>query len=174
VEATSFKPSDPCNQPAGTNTLAADQIPSVVDDVLATTQFIDMHTHLFPPSFASLGLWGIDELPTYHYLEAEFFRSSEMTPEQYWSLPKAAQADAIWRALFVANAQFGVEFVGEIVQLKADRSRRQKDLLRGAGHARRVHHGKKQFELVNIHTGAPIRTILSGGRFPAIRRKQRS
>jgi hypothetical protein len=62
-----------------------------------------MHTHLFPPAFGKLGLWGIDELLTYHYLEAEFFRFSDMTPEQYWSLPKRDQADAIWRALFVEN-----------------------------------------------------------------------
>ena len=83
--------------------LAADQIYPAVEKVLSTTQFIDMHTHLFPPAFGKLGLWGIDELLTYHYLEAEFFRFSDMTPEHYWSLPKRDQADAIWRALFVEN-----------------------------------------------------------------------
>ena len=83
--------------------LAADQIYPAVEKVLSTTQFIDMHTHLFPPEFGKLGLWGIDELLTYHYLEAEFFRFSDMTPEHYWSLPKRDQADAIWRALFVEN-----------------------------------------------------------------------
>ena len=83
--------------------LAADRIYSAVEKVLATTQFVDMHTHLFPPAFGKLGLWGIDELLTYHYLEAEFFRFSDMTPEQYWSLPKRDQADAIWRALFMEN-----------------------------------------------------------------------
>ena len=80
-----------------------DQIHSAVEKILATTQFIDMHTHLFPPAFGTLGLWGIDELLTYHYLEAEFFRFSDMTPEHYWSLSKRDQADAIWRALFVEN-----------------------------------------------------------------------
>src|SRR2546427_11610733 len=57
------------------------QISSAVQDVLATTQFIDIHTHLFAPAFGKLGLWGIDELLTYHYLEAEFFRSSDTKPE---------------------------------------------------------------------------------------------
>jgi hypothetical protein len=119
VEATSFKPSSPRTKLSGTNTLAADQIHSAVEDVLATTRFIDMHTHLFPPSFAGLGLWGIDELLTYHYLEAEFFRSSDMTPEQYWSLSKPDRADAIWRALFVANTPISEAARGIVAILNA-------------------------------------------------------
>jgi hypothetical protein len=63
-------------------TLSSDQIRPCVEEVLADTEFIDVHTHLFAPAFGDLGLWGIDELLTYHYLEAEFFRSSEMPPER--------------------------------------------------------------------------------------------
>src|SRR6476661_8126447 len=85
------------------NLLSADplipsQIEPVVEEVLSSTPFIDIHTHLFPPAFGKLGLWGIDELLTYHYLEAEFFRSSSTTPEQYWKLSKRERADAIWQA----------------------------------------------------------------------------
>jgi hypothetical protein len=58
--------------------LRVDQIRPAVEEVLATTSFIDVHTHLFAPVFGSLGLWGIDELLTYHYLEAELFRSSSI------------------------------------------------------------------------------------------------
>ncbi len=65
------------------NYLTPEQIPSTVEDVVAATQFVDIHTHLFAPAFGKLGLWGIDELLTYHYLEAEFFRSSHTTPEEY-------------------------------------------------------------------------------------------
>src|SRR5499425_3767090 len=83
--------------------LAPEDIPSAVADVLDATQLIDIHTHLYPPSFGKLGLWGIDELLTYHYLEAEFFRSSRTTPQQYWSLSKREQAEAIWHTLFVEN-----------------------------------------------------------------------
>src|SRR5256884_9041092 len=79
------------------------QISSTVQDVVASTQFIDIHTHLFAPAFGKLGLWGIDELLTYHYLEAEFFRSSDTKPEEYWLLSKRDQADAIWRTLFIKN-----------------------------------------------------------------------
>src|SRR5215470_593955 len=56
------------------------KIAGAVREALATTSFIDIHTHLFAPSLGDLGLWGIDELLTYHYLEAELFRSSEAAP----------------------------------------------------------------------------------------------
>ncbi len=83
--------------------LSVAQLPAVVDAVLAETQFIDMHTHLFQPALKGLMCWGIDELLTYHYCEAEFFRSAEMTPAEYFALSKAERADRIWTALFVEN-----------------------------------------------------------------------
>jgi len=95
------------------------QISSTVQDVVASTQFIDIHTHLFAPAFGKLGLWGIDELLTYHYLEAEFFRSSDTTPEAYWSLSKSDQADAIWRTLFVENTPISEATRGVVAVLKA-------------------------------------------------------
>ena len=95
------------------------QIPLTVEDVLAGTPFIDIHTHLFAPAFGKLGLWGIDELLTYHYLEAEFFRSSETKPEEHWALSKREQADAIWRTLFVENNPVSEATRGVIAVLKA-------------------------------------------------------
>jgi hypothetical protein len=47
--------------------LTEEQIPLAVEDVLTATQFVDIHTHLYPPAFGKVGLWGIDELLTYHY-----------------------------------------------------------------------------------------------------------
>ena len=41
------------------------------------------------------------------------------------------------------------------MQLQTDRTGRQVNLLRGAGHARRVHDGKEEFELVDIHLPTP-------------------
>ena len=79
-------------------------IPQAVEETLAATPFIDIHTHLFAPAFGNLGLWGIDELLTYHYLEAEFFRFSPITPDRYHALDKQQKADLIWRTLFVENA----------------------------------------------------------------------
>ncbi len=99
--------------------LAAAQIPTVVQDALASIPFIDIHTHLFTPGFGKLSLWGIDELLTYHYLEAEFFRSSRMTLEHYWTLSKTEQADAIWRALFIENSPISEATRGVIAVLHA-------------------------------------------------------
>lgn len=84
--------------------LGESQIQSAVTDELQAVRFIDIHTHLFKPSLGSLGLWGIDELVTYHYLEAELFRSSSVSPPEYFSLTRQAKADLIWRTLFVENA----------------------------------------------------------------------
>ena len=80
------------------------ELAAIVEEELAATPFVDVHTHLFMPSLGKLGLWGIDELITYHYLEAELFRSSSIAPEQYWKLSKREQADLIWRVLFIENA----------------------------------------------------------------------
>jgi hypothetical protein len=99
--------------------LAEAQIPSAVEEILTTTQFVDIHTHLCSPTFGKMVLWGIDELLTYHYLEAELFRSSEIRPDKYWSLSKREQADAIWQALFVENIPISEATRGVIAVLKA-------------------------------------------------------
>ena len=97
----------------------ADEILRTVQSELAATRFIDVHTHLFMPSLGQLGLWGIDELITYHYLEAELFRSSNLKPAQYWEMSKTAKADAIWRALFVENAPVSEATRGVVAVLNA-------------------------------------------------------
>lgn len=99
--------------------LKSDQILAEVHDVLAATQVIDIHTHLFSPAFGKIGLWGIDELLTYHYLESEFFRSSDTTPEEYWKLSKSARAEAIWQALFVENSPISESTRGIVAVLNA-------------------------------------------------------
>ncbi len=119
METTSLKQPSASRNSFGAGSLAPEQVEPVVEDVLMTTPFIDIHTHLFSPSFGKLGLWGIDELLTYHYLEAEFFRYSDLSPEAYWSLSKRQQADAIWRALFVENAPISESARGIVAILKA-------------------------------------------------------
>src|SRR2546430_5938983 len=118
--ATSVNQSDlKNNRVLAADLLTTDQIDSAVEQTLASTLFVDIHTHLFSPTFGKLGLWGIDELLTYHYLEAEFFRSSKTTPEQYWKLSKRERADAIWRALFVENSPISESTRGIIAVLQA-------------------------------------------------------
>jgi hypothetical protein len=91
----------------------------VVTEELNATQIIDIHTHLYKPSLGAVGLWGIDELITYHYLEAELFRSNDIAPEKYWTLSKREQADTIWRTLFVENPPVSEATRGVIAVLKA-------------------------------------------------------
>src|ERR1044072_4239097 len=74
-----------------------------VDLIVNSAPVADVHTHLFPPEFNELCLWGIDELLTYHYLTAEALRSARSTYEQFWSMSKTAQADLVWKTLFVDN-----------------------------------------------------------------------
>lgn len=99
--------------------LAPAGIAATVHEELQKIQIIDVHTHLFKPSLGSLGLWGIDELLTYHYLEGELFRSSPITPEEYWKLSKQQQADLIWRVLFVENAPVSESTRGVVAVLEA-------------------------------------------------------
>jgi hypothetical protein len=119
MATTSVKQPEVKGKPRAAALLAGDQIHSAVEEVLASTQFIDIHTHLFSPAFGKIGLWGIDELLTYHYLEAEFFRSSSMMPDQYWKLSKKGKADAIWKALFVENSPISEATRGIIAVLYA-------------------------------------------------------
>jgi len=64
----------------------------------------DIHTHLYDPAFGDLLVWGVDELLTYHYLIAEYFRYSTTSYADFRALPKQAQADAIWKTLFVDHS----------------------------------------------------------------------
>lgn len=98
---------------------SAEAIEGAVQDALAATQCVDMHTHLYSAAFGKIGLWGIDELLTYHYLEAEFFRYSDLTPEKYWTLSKRDQADAIWKTLFVENTPISEATRGVVAVLNA-------------------------------------------------------
>jgi hypothetical protein len=72
--------------------------------VVADTPACDIHTHLYDPAFGGLLLWGIDDLLVYHYLVAESFRRFEMPSGRFWALSKTAQADAIWKALFIEHS----------------------------------------------------------------------
>jgi hypothetical protein len=93
------------------------QLRKAVRSALVDQSVVDMHTHLYPPSFGTplggsigkndpngLMLWGIDELVTYHYLVAEVYRvvpPSKLPYEQFWKMSKAERADHIWKNLFV-------------------------------------------------------------------------
>ena len=90
-----------------------------VSEAVADVRVFDMHTHLFPTQFGALNLWGIDELLNYHYLIAEFFRYSSVTYAEFWRMTKSAQADLIWRTLFVENTPLSEATRGVVAVLNA-------------------------------------------------------
>ncbi|HYO09954.1 MAG TPA: hypothetical protein VER17_13365, partial [Tepidisphaeraceae bacterium] len=79
-----------------------EKIRTTVRAALDRQPVVDMHTHLYPPSFGTpmggrsgkpdpngLLLWGVDELLTYHYLVAEVYRvvpPSKLPYEQFWRM----------------------------------------------------------------------------------------
>lgn len=92
-------------------------IQKAVTQILKKQPIVDMHTHLYPPTFGTpvpnktgktdptgLLLWGLDELLTYHYLVAEVYRvvpATKLPYEDFWKMSKTARADHIWKHLFV-------------------------------------------------------------------------
>jgi hypothetical protein len=97
---------------------SAELISDWVDDELSTSPVIDLHTHLYPPAFGPLMLWGIDELLTYHYLIGESIRASGVAYARFWSMSKSQQAEFIWQTLFVERPPLSEACRGVITVLK--------------------------------------------------------
>jgi hypothetical protein len=107
---------------SGADTMTADTLSELrqqVDDIVTTMTVTDLHTHLYAPQFGELNLWGIDELLNYHYLIAELFRLSTVTPAEFWQFNKTEQADLIWKTLFVENTPLSEATRGVICVLSA-------------------------------------------------------
>ena len=82
------------------------------------TPVIDVHTHLYYPSYERVLLWGIDELLTYHYLVAEVFRYIDMPYADFWRMDKRAQADLIFRVLFQEHSPVSESCRGVLTAVK--------------------------------------------------------
>ena len=127
-----------------------------VDEAVSATPVYDLHTHLYPPEFGKLMLWGIDELLTYHYLIGESVRASGIPYDDFWSMPKPAQADFIWKTLFVERAPLSEACRGVVTvlhRLGLDPGEKNLNAYRDffrtqtpAGYTDRV------LELANVHT----------------------
>jgi hypothetical protein len=115
-------------------TLTRASLPKTVAHILQKQPIVDMHTHLYPPTFgtpdpnktgkvdpAGLLLWGLDELLTYHYLVAEVYRvvpATKLSYDDFWKMPKTAQADHIWKHLFVERTPVSEACRGVLTCLK--------------------------------------------------------
>lgn len=98
--------------------LTLDEVEPAVRKAVAEQPVVDLHTHLLPPSFDEMMLWGVDELLTYHYLTCEFFQTAtDIRPDEFFSLPKDQQGDMIWDALFVQRSPISEQCRGVISTL---------------------------------------------------------
>ncbi|MBI2299886.1 MAG: glucuronate isomerase, partial [Armatimonadetes bacterium] len=98
----------------------AEAVRATVAEAVSSTPIQDVHTHLYSPCFGGLLLYGIDELVTYHYLIAEVHRADlTLRPEQFYAMPKQAQADLIWRRLFVEHLPISEATRGVLTVLQA-------------------------------------------------------
>ena len=90
-----------------------------VEQAVRKVPAIDVHTHVLPPQFQGLFLYGIDDLLTYHYLIAETFRSTNTTHAQFWRMTKTERADLVWQTLFVDNTPLSEAARGIVTVLTA-------------------------------------------------------
>jgi hypothetical protein len=81
-------------------------------------RIFDMHTHLYPKSFDSLLLRGIDELLTYHYLVAETVRWGVVSADAFYRLSKCEQADLVWQTLFIDHSPISESCRGVLTVLE--------------------------------------------------------
>ena len=91
----------------------------LVRRIVNETPVLDMHTHIYPPTFGPLLLWGVDELLTYHYLVAEVYRVAPLPYERFWAMSKTEQADHIWKHLFIERSPISEACRGVLTVLQA-------------------------------------------------------
>jgi hypothetical protein len=97
----------------------AEELRAQVQLIVNSTYVTDVHTHVFPPQFGELCLFGIDELLTYHYLIAETFRSTRIAYDRFWQMSKTEKADLVWQTLFVDNSPTSESACGVVSVLDA-------------------------------------------------------
>ena len=134
----------------------AQPIANWIDEAIASTPVFDLHTHLYPPNFAPLMLWGIDELLTYHYLIGESIRATAIPYDKFWAMNQKQQADFIWQAAFVERAPISEACRGVITVLRRlglDLSNRNLDRYREYfRNTKPTDFVDTAFRLANVHT----------------------
>lgn len=134
--------------------IATGEIRAQVQESVNQVQVLDIHTHVYDVPFGELLLWGIDELLTYHYLVAEVFRATRIGYEQFWAMSKTAQANLIWRALFLERSPVSEACRGVLTTLQElglDTSHRNLEEYRAFFHATNAReHVDRVFHTANL------------------------
>ncbi len=100
------------------NIHSKEALAAAVKEIVTKQKVTDMHTHLYPPHFGDLLLWGVDELLTYHYLVAEVMRWSDIPVEDFWNFSKQEQAELIWSKLFIEHSPISEACRGVLTTLQ--------------------------------------------------------
>lgn len=140
--------------------LSVADIGPAVRRALDTAPITDIHTHLYPPQFGELCLWGIDELLTYHYLVAEMFRVARpaVDPENFFHQPKVRQAECVWRHLFVERSPISEAALGlaaSLARLGLDPAERDLN-----GHRRRLASRSVEQQIDDVLRASGVRTLI--------------
>lgn len=93
------------------------QVAHSVANAVAETSVTDVHTHIYSHGFGSILLSGIDELLTYHYLQAETLRWIDMPYARFMALGKREQADLVWQTLFIDHSPISEACLGVLTTL---------------------------------------------------------
>lgn len=135
---------------------ASSNLRAQVREIVDRQPILDIHTHLYDVPFGELLLWGIDELLTYHYLVAEFFRVHPMDYNEFWSSTREARADLIWRALFLERSPVSEACRGVLTtleQLGLDTSSRDLNSYRDFFRSTSVEdHVDRVFKTAHLHS----------------------
>ncbi len=95
------------------------ELQQTVSAVVNQTPVLDVHTHLYSARFGDLLLWGIDELLDYHYLICETLINDPTSPDEFYAMTKADQAELVWNTLFVRNTPVSEATRGVVTTLRA-------------------------------------------------------
>jgi hypothetical protein len=91
----------------------------VVSEKVSSQLAFDIHTHLYSAEFGDLVLRGLEDLLTYHYLQAELNRVTEgRSPRDLMRVPKAEQARLVWQELFEKRSPISEATRGVVTSLR--------------------------------------------------------
>lgn len=136
-------------------TIGRGDLSALVNEIVRDTRVIDIHTHLYPAEFRSMNLFGIDDLLTYHYLVAEFFRYSDVKPAEFFATSKRDQAELIHRMMFIENSPISEAARGVLTVIKAlglDAGASLKDLREHFSELDPQRHMDRVFDLAGVES----------------------
>lgn len=96
-----------------------DQIKFYIEKILSTVKIFDIHTHLYPERFKKFYKTGLVEVLNYHYLLAELFSLTKISPKKFYDLKSIDRAKIVWENLFLKKHPFSTATNGVLKILQS-------------------------------------------------------